>query len=293
MPVHSSDIEPLAIVGIGCKLPGKVTGPNEFWQFLKDGGLGIREVPPDRWRLDAFDDRNKGALGTACSPSLVATDLACHTIWSGQSDMAVAGGVNALLDAGVFINFSKANMMSPTGRIRAFDADADGYVRGEGVGVIVIKRLSSALEDGDRVYAVIRATSVNQDGNTSTITVPSAEAQSDMLREACRRARLDTIDIDYVEAHGTGTPVGDPIESRAIGKVFGVERNRKQRVIVGAGKTNTGHLESAAGITGAIKTPLSLYNRQIARNINFKRPNPNIPFDDLGIDLPLAHKEWI
>jgi polyketide synthase 2 len=398
--------EPLAIVGIGCRLPAGGTTPDRFWTALAQGRCGIREVPSDRWNVDLLYDENPGAVGrartkwggfidsvrdfdaeffgispreaevmdpqqrlllmvvweafedagisaerikgsngavftgvsgtdytqiqrfrrtgenvhagtggamsiianrishkfdlkgpsaavdTACSSSLVATEMACNAIWSGISDFAIASGTNALLDPGVFINFSKANMMSPTGRIRTFDANADGYVRGEGAGAVVIKPLSTAVADGDHVYAVIRATCVNQDGQTSTITVPSAEAQADMLAEACRRAGLTPADIDFIESHGTGTPVGDPIEANAIGMVFGAERSRRARIIVGAGKTNTGHLESAAGITGLIKTALCLDRREIPRNINFSRPNPNIAFDDLGLSLPLEHQAW-
>ena len=406
MVTHSSDFEPLAIVGIGCKLPGNANSPEEFWTLLRDGRSGIREVPHDRFSLEALYDPNPAAMGktatkwggfitgmrefdaeffgispreaeamdpqqrlmltavwdafedggisperlrgsntsvfvgacgsdyaqiqrfrrtgenvhagtgsavsiianrvshkfdfrgpsvavdTACSSSLVAADMACNSIWKGQSDIAVAGGVNSLLDPGIFINFSKANMMSRTGKIRTFDAEADGYVRGEGVGAVIIKKLSKAIADGDRIYSVIRATNVNQDGGTTTISVPSAEAQGAMLREACDKARLGTSDIDFIEAHGTGTPVGDPVEARAIGLTFGTHRNRKRKILVGAGKTNTGHLESAAGITGLIKATLCLYNKQITRNLNFKRPNPAIPFDELGIDLPREHMAW-
>jgi acyl transferase domain-containing protein/NADPH:quinone reductase-like Zn-dependent oxidoreductase/acyl carrier protein len=231
-------------------------------------------------------------VDTACSSSLTATDLACNAIWRGQSDLAVVGGVNVLLDPTIFISFSKANMLSKTGRVRTFDASADGFVRAEGAGAIVLKPLSRALADRDRVYAVIKGTAVNQDGNTSTISVPSADAQVQMLSAACASAGLSPSDIDFVEAHGTGTPIGDPIEARAIGRAFGRERNRKQRVLVGAVKTNTGHLEAGAGITGLIKTALSLHHREIPRNLNFKSPNPNIPLDDLGLSLPLEHMEW-
>ena len=406
MTKHHSDFEPLAIVGIGCKFPGDVSSPTEFWSLLRDGRCAIKEWPSDRWSMDAFFDRNKNALGkssakwggfvegirdfdaeffgispreaeamdpqqrmiltavweafedagvsaerlrgsntavfvgastfdyanvqhyrrtsdnlhtgtgnalciianrvshkfdfhgpsitidTACSSSIVATDMACRAIWSGQSDIAVAGGVNALLEPGIFISFSKANMISRTGRIRTFDAEADGFVRSEGAGALIIKRLSQAIEDGDRVYSVIRGTKVNQDGHTSTISVPSSDAQIAMLGDACKNAGVGVSDIDYVEAHGTGTPIGDPIEARAIGTVFGRERNRRQKVLVGACKTNVGHLEAGAGMAGIIKASLSLHNREIPRNINFKRPNPNIPFDDLGIGLPLEHTSW-
>ncbi|HKY96130.1 MAG TPA: type I polyketide synthase, partial [Kiloniellales bacterium] len=240
-----------------------------------------------------FDLRGPSVVvDTACSSSLVATDLAVSAILNDGCDLALACGVNALFDPAPFINFSAANMMSPRGRCHTFDASADGYVRAEGAGVVVLKRLSRALADGDRIHAVIRGTAVNQDGHTSTITVPSAEAQAAMLRLALSRAGLDPRDVGYVEAHGTGTPVGDPIESYAIGTTFGQPRLDIGGVVIGAGKTQIGHGESCAGILGLIKTALCLKHHAIPANLNFATPNPYIDFDGLGIDLPLKVRDW-
>ncbi len=232
------------------------------------------------------------AVDTACSSSLVALDLACQNLDRGTCGIALAAGVNLMLDPAISILFSKANMMSPSGKCFSFDARADGYVRGEGIGVVVLKPLSRALADGDRVYAVVRATAVNQDGQTSTITVPSAEAQSALLRQALDGANLAPEDVTFVEAHGTGTPVGDPIEAHAIGSVFGKGRGDGQRVLVGAVKSAIGHLESAAGIAGVIKAALCISRGAVPPNYNFAKPNPNIPVDDLGLAFPTALTPW-
>src|SRR5581483_231197 len=201
-----------------------------------------------------FDLRGPSlAVDTACSSSLVALDLACRALVRRECNMALVGGVNLMLTPDVTITFSRAAMLSPDGRCKAFDARANGYVRGEGAGVVVLKPLSQALADGDRVRAVIRATAVNQDGQTSTLTVPSLDAQVAMLREVCRQAGVDPIQVSYVEAHGTGTAVGDPIEAQAIGTVFGHPRAARERCLIGSIKTNIGHLEPAAGIAGLIK----------------------------------------
>jgi acyl transferase domain-containing protein len=183
-------------------------------------------------------------------------------------------------------------MLSPDGRCKMFDASADGYVRGEGAGAVILKVLSRALLDRDRIHAVIRATAVNQDGRTSTITVPSREAQIAMLRQACARADLDPGRIDYVEAHGTGTPVGDPVEAEAIGAVFGARRSLANACIVGSIKTNIGHLEPAAGIAGLIKAALCVRNGEIPPNLHFNQPNPKIDFANLGIRVPRALTPW-
>src|SRR5262245_54697572 len=161
------------------------------------------------------------AIDTACSSSLVAFDAACMALRTGESDLALVGGVNAILTPDLTITFSRASMLSPDGRCKSFDSRANGYVRSEGVGVVVLKPLSRARADGDRIRAIICATAVNQDGRTTTITVPSLDAQVDLMRDVCRRARINPSCIRYVEAHGTGTPVGDPIEAKAIGTVFG------------------------------------------------------------------------
>jgi acyl transferase domain-containing protein len=223
---------------------------------------------------------------------LVAAELACRNLWSRDCDVAVAGGVNALLLPQVYVNFSKARMLSPTGRVLTFDARADGFVRAEGAGAVILKRLDDALADGDRIYAVITAMAVNQDGYTPTLTVPSAEAQAKMLRQVCKDAGVAPEDVGYVEAHGTGTPVGDPIEASAIGSVFGIGRAPSNRLVVGSVKTNVGHLESGAGVCGLIKTALSVYHSEIPANPNFETVNPNIPLDRLNIDIAREHGPW-
>ncbi len=232
------------------------------------------------------------SIDTACSSSLVAVELACRNLWSGDCDVAVAGGINAMLNPGVFISFSKARMISPTGRVLTFDERADGFVRGEGAGMIIIKRLDDALRDGNRVYAVIRSAVVNQDGWTNTLTVPNAAAQSAMLRKACSRAGLSAADISYVEAHGTGTPVGDPIEANAIGRVFGKASGTSRPTTIGSVKTNIGHLEAGAGVAALIKTALALRHGEIPANPNFERINPNIPIDDYGLVVATEHQPW-
>ncbi|MEO0416890.1 MAG: polyketide synthase, partial [Verrucomicrobiota bacterium] len=332
--------EPLAIVGIGCRLPGGVTGPESYWQLLMEGRSGIVPVPDDRWNkerwqhenveipgkmisqkggfihdFDKFDAQffgisprealrmdpqqrwlletawesledagippislrgeevsvfvgiasndyanvaqsdpnnvdvhtNSGStlsiasnrisylfdlkgpsvsVDTACSSALVAINLACETIWTGKAKMALAGGVNALLTPDASIGFSKATMLSPTGQCFAFDDRANGYVRGEGAGMLVIKPLKQAQEDGDRIYCTIRAAVINQDGNTSSMTVPGVESQAEMLRMAYDQAGMEPKRVRYMEAHGTGTPVGDPIETRALGQVLADGRDK-------------------------------------------------------------------
>ncbi len=224
-------------------------------------------------------------VDTACSSALVAVDIACRNLADGTCALALAGGVNVLLDPRMFITFSRAHMLSPTGRIRAFDAGADGFVRGEGVGVVLLKRLDEAARDGDPVVAVIEATAVNQDGRTGTITEPNGEAQAAMLRAALMRAGIEPGAISYVEAHGTGTPVGDPIEAKAIGAVLGNARGRAGALPVGSVKTNIGHLEPAAGIAGLIKAALVLQRREIPPSLGFERANPAIDLDGLGLEV--------
>ncbi len=395
----SNEDSRLAIVGIGCRLPGGISSPEEYWHSIKIGLCAIGEIPKDRWATDGFYDPDPSAIAcsttkwggflsdirqfdaeffgispreaasmdpqqrlllhvvyealqdswttleeatrrragvfvgvstsdygtlqryrrtnnevyagtgsalsivanrvshrlnlsgpsfaadTACSSSLVALDQACLNLKQDACDIAIVAGVNILADPGAFVAFSKAGMMSPTGQISTFDARANGYVRGEGVGAVIIKRLKDARRDGDRIYAQIRATSVNQDGRTLTLTAPAAEAQQRMLEELCRRADVNPHAVGYVEAHGTGTPIGDPIEAGVIGRVFGQGR-KNGPVWVGSVKPNIGHLESAAGISGLIKSTLSVWHGEIAPNINFDAPNPNIPFDALNIAVP-------
>lgn len=227
-------------------------------------------------------------VDTACSSALVAVDIACRNLADGACDLALAGGVNVLLDSRMFITFSRAHMLSPSGRIRAFDAGADGFVRGEGAGVVLLKRLDDAIADSDPVLAVIEATAVNQDGRTGTITAPNGEAQAAMLRAALARGGIGPDAISYVEAHGTGTPVGDPIEAKAIGAALGHARGRDAPLPVGSVKTNIGHLEPAAGIAGLIKAALVLQHRQIPPSLGFERANPAIDLEGLGLAVPTA-----
>ena len=399
--------EPIAIVGIGCRFPGGADHPQTFWKLLCDGVDAVREIPADRWSIDAYYDPVPGrtgksitrfagcvdgidrfdpaffgispreaafmdpqqrmlletawealedsgqvashlrgsptgvfigisthdyellqsspderseidiysttggvlsiaanrisycfdlrgpsvAIDTACSSSLIAAHLACESLWSGGCALALVGGVNALLAPMPFVAFSRMSMLSPTGRCKAFDASADGFVRAEGAGVVVLKPLAAALADGDRIYAAIRGTAANQDGHTNGITVPSAAAQAALVRAACRQAEVPPSAIGYVEAHGTGTPVGDPIEASALGEALGAGRPDDRACIVGSVKTNIGHLEAGAGIAGLIKLALALYHGRIPPNLHFQNPNPAIDFERLKLRVPVAVEE--
>nr|AHZ46164.1 PKS/NRPS hybrid [uncultured bacterium 12-5D] len=236
------------------------------------------------------------SVDTACSSALVAVNLACQAIWTGECDAALAGGVNAILTPDASIGFSKASMLSPSGQCFAFDARANGYVRGEGAGMILIKPLDEALADGNPVYAVIRAAVINQDGNTSSMTVPGVESQEEMLRQAYAQAGMKPSRVVYMEAHGTGTPVGDPIETNALGNVLCQGRPNGQECLIGSVKTNIGHLESGSGIAGLIKAALVLHKDMVPPNLNFEKPNPNIPFEALKLKVatklqPLPHPD--
>lgn len=226
------------------------------------------------------------AVDTACSSALVAVSLACRAIWSGECEAALAGGVNALITPNTSIGFSKASMLSPTGECFAFDSRADGYVRGEGAGLVLLKPLAKAIEDNDRIYAVLRSAVVNQDGQTSSMTVPSVAGQSEMLRTAYKEAGVSPQDVAYVEAHGTGTPVGDPIEAEALGRVLSQGRSADDVCWMGSIKTNIGHLESASGVAGLIKAALVLDRKQVPANRNFETPNPAIPLDRYQLSVP-------
>src|SRR5262245_16078719 len=403
-----SGVEPIAIVGIGCRLPGGVRSPDDLWTLLVGGGDGVVEVPSDRWDLtatyhpdysrpgrantrwggfldeiDRFDAQFFGispreaepadpqqrlllevayhavedagltlaalankrasvyvgicswdysflqlmpearaaidaytnlgsslciaanrisyffnllgpslAVDTACSSSLVATHLGCRSIWNGESELAFVGGVNLMLRPELTIGFSKASMLSPDGRCKSFDSRANGYVRGEGAAVVILKPLSRALADRDRIYALIRATAVTQDGRTAGISVPNQTAQQANIADALRLAQLAPESVQYVEAHGTGTPVGDPIEAAALGAVYGKARRLEERCLIGSIKSNIGHLEAAAGITGLIKTALCLQHRQIPKTLHFENPNPQVDFDDLRLKVAQGLQPW-
>jgi acyl transferase domain-containing protein/surfactin synthase thioesterase subunit/short-subunit dehydrogenase len=230
------------------------------------------------------------AVDTACSSSLVAIHSACESLRSGEVNLALAGGVNLLLSPILFIDFSKSGMLSPEGHCKTFDASADGFSRGEGCGVIVLKRLNDALRDKDKILAVIKASGVNQDGASSSLVVPNGEAQEALLRKVLEKANLKGAEVDYVEAHGTGTPLGDPIEVRAIGAAYG-ERNKDHPLMLGTVKTNIGHLEAAAGIAGIIKVILSLEHEIVPSLLHYKNLNPHIELN-FPVELVTKSHPW-
>ena len=216
------------------------------------------------------------ALDTACSSSLVAVHLACQALRLHECDLALAGGVNLILTPEMNINFSKARMMARDGRCKTFDAAADGYVRGEGCALLVLRRLSEALANGDHIHAVIRGSAIGQDGRSGGLTAPNGPAQEAVIRAALLNAGLSANKVGYVETHGTGTSLGDPIEAHALGAVFGKGRDSEQPLIIGSVKTNLGHLEAAAGVAGLIKAVLSLQRGEIPPNLHFQHGNPHI-----------------
>lgn len=238
----------------------------------------------------SYDFNLKGpsvSLDTACSASLVAVHLACRSIWGREADMAIAGGVNLMLRPESSIVLSKAGFLNPDQYCKAFDAAANGYVRGEGVGVVILKPLSKALADGDMIYALVRGTGVNQDGYLPEgFTVPNLFSQIALLQKVYADAGVNPLSVHFIEAHGTGTAVGDPIESLALGAVLGRERPAGQRCLIGSMKTNLGHLEGAAGIAGFIKGVLTAHHGIVAPNLHFHEPNPEIDFDDLKLEVP-------
>ena len=400
--------EPIAIVGMGCRFPGGVSSPEEYWRFLVDGGDGIRDVPPDRWDIDTYYDPDPDAPGmiatrhggflddvagfdpqffgispreaaamdpqqrlllevawetlehaaiapdglvgsrtgvfvgmsstdyatlqqqvggpagldayyasgvaystasgrlsyvlglrgpaltvdTACSSSLLAVHLAARSLRSGESDLALAGGVNLLLSPVNFISLSRYHMMAPDGRCKTFDAAADGFVRSEGCGLVALRRLSDAVADGDPIIAVLRGSASNQDGASSGLTAPNGPSQEDVIRSALADAGLAPADIGYVEAHGTGTSLGDPIEVQAIGEVLGHGRPADRPVAIGSVKTNIGHLESVAGVAGLMKAALVVHHGEIPPHRNLETPNPFIEWDDLPVTVPTATTPW-
>jgi len=392
--------EPIAIVGIGCRLPGAETGPESFWQLLSEGRDGITDQPT-RWDAGVYLDRNpevagktytlaSGLIGdmenfdarffgiapreitlmepqqrlalevswnaiehagyapaqlagsrtgvffgiganeyaqqvvgqisdddimylptgnasnviagrvsfvlglqgpamvidTACSSSAVAIHTACQSLRLGESDLALAGGVNAMLAAETFIALSKAQMLSPTGRCHTFDADADGYVRGEGAGVLLLKRLSDAERDGDRIIAIIRGSAINQDGRSSSLTAPNGPSQQAVIRAALQSAGIEAKDVDWVETHGTGTPLGDPIEVQSLAAVYGAARGKESPLTISAVKTNIGHLESAAAVSSVIKAALSLHHEHIPAHLHFRKFNPHMSVDASQFRIP-------
>jgi len=400
--------EPIAIVGIGCRLPGAVDSADAYWKLLQDGVDAISEVPADRWDIDAWYDpdpdvagkmatrwggfvgavdgfdaaffgispreaqsmdpqqrlllevswraledagiappslegsrtgvflgvsagdyfqllRNAGGMAgfdaytasgtahsiasgrlsytlglrgpsvsvdTACSSSLVAIHQAVASLRRRESDLALAGGVNLILGPDITVALSRAHMMAPDGRCKAFDARADGFVRGEGCGMLVLQRLSDARAAGRRVLAVIRGIAANQDGRSNGLTAPNGPAQEEVLREALADAGLQPRDIGYVEAHGTGTSLGDPIEVQALHAVLGANREPGQPLQVGSVKAAIGHLEAAAGVAGLIKAVLVLRHGQIPGQLHLRELNPYIPWERLAVQVPRETRPW-
>lgn len=238
----------------------------------------------------SYDFNLKGpsvTLDTACSASLTAIHHACRSIWNNDAELAIAGGVNALLRPESSIMMSRAGFLSPDGRCKAFDASGNGYVRSEGAGLVVLKPLSDALRDGDAIYATIRGTACNQDGYVAAgFTVPNIDSQRAMLEAAYRDAAVDPATVAFVEAHGPGTQAGDPVEAGAIGSVFAPGRPEGRELLLGSIKTNVGHLEGASGVAGFIKACLAVQHRMVPPNLHFRTPNPNIDFEGLRLRVP-------
>ncbi len=397
--------EPLAIVGVGCRLPGGADSAEKFWQLLWDGVDATREVPETRWHAGRYHDPNPSKLGkivtrrggfldeidqfdpqffgispreahsldpqqrlllqvawealedggipadglaggevgvfvggftldyqllqnqgrtsryrfkahsatgmmmtmlanrlshafdfrgpsmtidTACSSSLVALHLAAQSIWNGECDLALAGGVNIMIGPNTAIAESTSGFLSPEGRSKAFSDSADGYARGEGGAVVVIKPLARALRDGDEIYAQVLGTAVSQDGRTDGITVPREDAQETAIRTALGRADVQPGEVGYVEAHGTGTPVGDPIEMRALANALTAERPPTAPLLIGSVKTNIGHLEAGAGVAGLIKAALVLKHGYIPATLHLGTPTRHVSLTDLNLDVPAA-----
>lgn len=231
-------------------------------------------------------------LDSACSSGLVVVHLACDSLRRGESRLALAGAVNLNLLPESALAVSRFGVLSPDARCYTFDARANGYVRGEGGGMVVLKTLSRAIADGDPIYAVIRGSAVNNDGASNGLTAPSRAAQEAVLGDAYRRAGVPPGEVQYVEAHGTGTPLGDPIEAHALGAVLGAGRAAAEPLWVGSAKTNIGHLESAAGMVGLIKVALAIQHRMIPPSLHFVTPNPHAPLADLGLAVPTAACPW-
>ncbi|MFC8427358.1 beta-ketoacyl synthase N-terminal-like domain-containing protein [Streptomyces sp. NPDC057253] len=396
-PAGSALGEPIAVVGLGCRLPGGVHGPGDYWRLLTDEVDAIRRVPEDRWRdftafppedalpyggylddiagFDAeffritpreaavmdpqqrillevvhetlahaaapaaslagtatgvfvgvsapeygsltgadpaavdpwapaggalsvtagrvayvLDTRGTSmAVDTACSSSLVAVHHACVSLRTGESDTAIAAGVNLLLSPAITVAFRRAGALAPDGRCKPFSADADGIGRGEGCAAVLLKRLSDAERDGDRVLAVVRATAVNSDGRSNGLLAPNPAAQQALLASAYARAGLAPAQVDYVEAHGTGTPLGDPIEAGALGAVLGAGRDPDQPLLLGSVKSNLGHLESAAGIAGLVKTVLALHHDLIPPSLHCSGGSA---LDDVRLRVVTEQEPW-
>lgn len=233
------------------------------------------------------------AVDTACSSSLVALDLACGSLRENACDMALAGGVNLILSPEMTMIFSRARLMAPDGRCKTFDAAADGYVRSEGCGMVVLKRYADAVRDGNSIYGLIRSTHVNQDGESNGLTVPNGRAQQTLIRDSLKKAGVDPCRIAYAETHGTGTAVGDPIEVNSLGTILGKNRDQDIPLVIGSVKTNIGHLEQAAGIAGLIKVLMSLRHNKIPAHLHYNTINPHIDLGRIPAVVPSREMPWL
>lgn len=401
-----AQLDSIAIVGMGCRFPGKADSPDEYWRLLHEGAEAIGEIPRDRWNVEAHYDPDRNAAGkmytrhggfienidgfdasffgitpreaadldpqhrlllevaweslehaciapsslrdsetgvfvglssddhaaiqrknfaeidayktlgsarsfaagrvayllglhgpvvqldTACSSSLVAVYQACQSLQTGECNLAIAGGVNLMLSPATMIALCKLSALAPDGHCKTFDAAADGYVRGEGCGIVILKRMEDAIREGDTILATIRSASVNHDGASNGLTAPNGRAQEQLLRKTLHKARLAGRQISYVESHGTGTELGDPIELTAIDAIYDQNRTVDQPLYVGSVKPNIGHLEAAAGIAGLIKVVLMLQHRKIPPQRNFETPNPHVPWEDMALEVPTKLKPW-
>jgi glutamate-1-semialdehyde-2,1-aminomutase len=273
---------------------------NDFYQRVKDAGVvddryaitgNIPSIAAGRIAYTLGLVGPAVAVDTACSSSLVAVHLACQSLRSGECDLALAAGVNLVLDPEGSVYFSAMQAMSPSGRSATFDASADGYVRSDGCGVVVLKRLSHALADGNPVAAVIRGSAMNHDGRSNGLTAPSGAAQSAVVKKALDHARVRPERVSYVETHGTGTPLGDPIEVQSLGAVFGVTP-RSSSLLIGSVKSNIGHSEAAAGMAGLLKTVLALQAERIPANLHFRTPSAHIDWSRLPLSVVAESCAW-
>lgn len=302
-------VEAMESAGLAAdKLAGSATGvfigitTSDYGAIARAGGVAASDVYTATGNaLNAAAGRISFLFGfqgpcvsmdTACSSSLVAVHQACQSLRTGESDLALAGGVNVVLAPDAMVLFSKWGMMAPDGACKTFDAAADGFVRAEGCAVIALKRLDDALAAGDPILAVIRGSAVNSDGRSSGLTVPNGPAQQAVIRKALASANLNPADIDYVEAHGTGTPLGDPIEIEALGAVMREGRAADRPLAIGSIKTNLGHTEAASGLAGLLKVVMSLRHEAIPPHLHFRTPNPGIPWESLPLTVPTKLTPW-
>ncbi|MEU9608986.1 beta-ketoacyl synthase N-terminal-like domain-containing protein [Streptomyces sp. NPDC048057] len=298
--LEHAGVPPLDLAGGDCGVFVGVGSDDYGRRLLEDlpgiepwTGIGASPCATANRISHALDLRGPSlAVDTACSSSLVAVHLARRSLLSGESDVALAAGVNLVLAPGLSVTLDRAGATSPDGRSKPFDASADGYGRGEGAGVLVLKRLVDAERAGDRVLAVVRGSAVRQDGLTEGIMAPNGAAQADLLRRTYERCGVDPTTVDYVEAHGTGTMAGDPLEAGALAAVFGAGRPSGAPCLIGSVKGNIGHLEAGSGIAGMIKTVLALVHEEIPPTARFTTPHPGIPWADAGLRVCAARTPW-